>query len=64
MFRIGRQPWFSFSFQVILVFREDEEANGENCLLAVLSRMSQVAASHADVPLASLAREIIGAMDS
>ena len=44
------------------VFREDEETNEGSSLLAVLSRMSQVAASHADVPLASLAREIIEAV--
>ena len=46
------------------VFREDEETNGDSSLLAVLSRMSQVAASHADVSLASLAGEIIEAMQT
>ena len=46
------------------MFNEDEATHGESSLVAVLARLSRVADSHADVALASMAREIIDAVEA
>ena len=55
---------FCFLPQVISVFSEDEAAHGESSLVAVLARLSRLADSHADVAVASMAREIMDAVEA